>query len=315
MFDILAPIFGLVFLGYLSRKFKLVGPTAYIELNRFVACLALPALLFDIVAHVSLQQLGQAGFLAAFGIGAFTIMALPLLFVRRERAFGDRVLDGLCAGYPNSGFIGLPLAQLAFGPSSAAGAAIAAVFTTCIIFGVAIALMEWDSQRGHSLWSTAVKVFNSLIRNPMVIVPLSAVLVSAGWVSLPPSVERLLKLLGGAAGPCALVAIGLFFAREDPNDDKAWTAFFQPRTLVLVLLKLVAQPLLTVLLALYVFRLDKPDVILVTVMSALPTGSGSFMLAGYYKRDPVLTSAVILVSTVAAPLTLTVLLVALSMLR
>ncbi|MBL8471471.1 MAG: AEC family transporter [Rhodocyclaceae bacterium] len=315
MFDILAPIFGLVFLGYLSRRYKLVGPTAFSELNRFVACLALPALLFDIVAHVRLEQLGQAGFLASFGIGAFAMFALPFVVLRRGRPFGDTVLDGLCAGYPNTGFIGLPLAQLAFGPSSAPGAAIAAVFTTCIIFGFAIALLEWDSQRGSSLRSTAVKVFNSLIRNPMVIVPLSAVVVSAGWVTLPPSVERLLKLLGGAAGPCALVAIGLFFARDDPNDDKAWSAFFQPRTLALVVVKLVLQPLLTVVLAMFVFKLDSRDTILVTVMSALPTGSGSFMLATYYKRDPVLTSAVILVSTVAAPLTLSILLVTLPMLH
>ena len=44
MLNILAPIFGLIALAYASRKVNILGPNAYIELNRYVASLALPAL-------------------------------------------------------------------------------------------------------------------------------------------------------------------------------------------------------------------------------------------------------------------------------
>ena len=47
MFNILAPIFGLIVLAFASRRLNILGPNAYIELNRFVASLALPALIFD----------------------------------------------------------------------------------------------------------------------------------------------------------------------------------------------------------------------------------------------------------------------------
>ena len=70
MLDILAPIFAVVALGYGGRKLRIFGANAYVELNRFVVSLALPALLSDIVAHVTLQQFDQPGFLASFGIGA-----------------------------------------------------------------------------------------------------------------------------------------------------------------------------------------------------------------------------------------------------
>ena len=65
MLNILAPIFGLIALAYASRKVNIRGPSAYIELNRYVASLALPALIFDNVAHVTPSRLNQPGLDAA----------------------------------------------------------------------------------------------------------------------------------------------------------------------------------------------------------------------------------------------------------
>ena len=69
MFNILAPIFGLIALAYAARKINILGPSAYVELNRCVASLALPALIFDNVAHVTPSHLNQPGFAASFGEG------------------------------------------------------------------------------------------------------------------------------------------------------------------------------------------------------------------------------------------------------
>lgn len=311
MFNILAPIFGLIALAYLSRRLNVLGPNAYLELNRFVASLALPALIFDNVAHVTPAQLNQPGFVASFGIGAFVVFALPIFFARGERPFGDRALDGLSACYPNTGYIGLPLAFLAFGAPSAPGATIAAVFTTCVLFGFAIALLEWDLHRGHAFVGTATKVGSSLVRNPIMIAPLLALTVTAGWFEMPAAADRVIKLLAGSAGPCALVAHGLFLARDDPSNEKPWAAALRPRPLALVTLKLLAQPFVTALLAVYVFGLTGLDAQLVVILSALPTGTGAFMLADVYKRDLEVTSTTIMVSTVASALTLSICLVVL----
>lgn len=251
--NILAPIFALIALAYGSRKLNILGPNAYIELNRFVASLALPALIFDNVAHVTPAQLHQPGFVASFGIGALAVFVLPLIFARGRRAFGDRALDGLSASYPNTGYIGLPLAFLAFGPPAAPGATIAAVFTTGVLFGLAIALVQWDLHRDHALGVTAAKVAASLARNPIVIAPICALTITTGWIEIPAAADRVVKLLAGSAGPCALVA-----------------------------LKLLAQPVVTALLAVYVFGLKGMNAQLVVILSALPTGTGAFMLADVY---------------------------------
>jgi len=296
-------------IAYASRKVNILGPNAYVELNRFVASLALPALIFDNVAHVTPAQLNQPGFVASFGIGAFAVFALPVFVARGKRAFGDRALDGLSACYPNTGYIGLPLAFLAYGPPSAAGATIAAVFTACGLFGFAIALLEWDLHRGHAVGATVLKVGSSLLRNPIVIAPILALMVTVGWVEMPTFADRVVKLLAGSAGPCALVAHGLFLARDDPSNANPWAAAMRPRPLALVALKLVVQPLVTALVAVYAFGLKGMDAQLVVIMSALPTGTGAFMLADVYRRDVEVTSTTILVSTVASALTLSLCLV------
>ena len=306
MFEILAPIFALVALGYGCRRLRVLGPHAYVELNHFVVALALPALLFDIVAHVTLRQLDQPGFIASFGLGALLVLAVPLLVGRRGRPFGDAALDALTASYPNTGYIGLPLAVLAFGPASAPGAAIAVVFTTCVLFGIAIMLLELDAHRGDDVGSTVLKVARSLIRNPMIVAPICAIAFTAGWIPLPAAGDRLVKLLAGAAGPCALVSLGLFLASDDSTNARPWAAAFRARPLALVALKLVVQPFVTAALAVFAFGLAPRDVALVTILSALPTGTGAFMLAAYFNRDPEVTSAAILLSTLASVLTLSI---------
>jgi hypothetical protein len=50
LLKIILPVFALIFAGYACRKTNRLGPNASSELNRFVVYLALPALLFDIMA-------------------------------------------------------------------------------------------------------------------------------------------------------------------------------------------------------------------------------------------------------------------------
>jgi predicted permease len=136
------------------------------------------------------------------------------------------------------------------------------------------------------------------VRNPLLVAPFLGALVPASGLSVPPPAETFLKLLGGAASPCALVGLGLFLAqkRETPEGDRGATA-------LLVGLKLVAHPVLAWLLARFVF--DLPPLLAHTaiLMAALPTGTGPFMLAEYYRREAAVTARVVLVSTILSVFT------------
>jgi hypothetical protein len=74
---------------------------------------------------------------------------------------------------------------------------------------------------------------------------------------------------------------------------------------------LLAQPALTFVLAL-LFRLPPGLMHISVVLAALPTGTGPFMLAEFYRREAAVTSSTILFSTVISLVTVTVCLAALS---
>ena len=301
LFSIVLPIFALIGVGWLARRFGWMGPEGAFELNRFVVYLGMPALLFQIMARASFRDLAQPGFIAAFGIGSVVIYGATVL-VRcwRGVALADASLEGLNAGYANTGFIGFPLCLAAFGPASMTPVTITVILTVCVLFGMAVAVVEFGVQQGGSPLAIAGKVLVSLAKNPMVLAPVLGALYAEAGYPLPEGPNRFLTLLASAASPVALVSLGLFIA-----DARARPQL--PALSAQVALKLVGQPLLTWVLARWVFQLPPLQVAVAVVIAALPTGTGPFMLANMYRREAGNIAGSILVSTVVSVVTISVL--------
>lgn len=296
-FLIVAPIFGLIFLGWLVRKIGLFGPAATTELNRFVVYLALPALLFDIIAHVHWSEIWQPGFILVFTLSSLIVFAAAMIIQRRTFA-ADAAIDALNAAYGNTGYMGFPLALLAFGQEAMAPATTATVITVCITFALAIIVVEAALHAKTKRSAIIFKVALSLSKNPLLAAPFAAALIPLTGLTLPVPVETFLKLLGGTASPCALVALGLFLGEKQ-------AASVDTRSVVLlVCLKLIVKPLIAWGLATFVFRLPSLLTHMAVLMAALPTGTGPFMLAEFYGREAQVTSRVILVSTILSVVTL-----------
>jgi predicted permease len=296
---VVLPIFALIFAGWLARRTGVLGPQATTELNRFVVYLALPALLFDVIAHARWVDLWQPGFIAAFGLSSVLIFAVTLAVrLRRPRHLADAAIDGLNAGYANVGFMGFPLALVALGREALAPTTIATIVTVCAIFAIAIVLIEIGLQTERRRTHLVMKVGRSLLRNPLLVAPALGALVPLFGLSIPDPVEGFLKLLGGAASPCALVALGLFLAAKRPATERDAGS-----TVLLVGFKLVVQPVVAWVLATAVFGLTPLLTHAAVLLAALPTGTGPFMLAEFYRREANVTSSVILVSTILSVLT------------
>jgi predicted permease len=299
MFSILSiilPIFALILAGWGARRTRVLGPHAVGELNRFVVWLALPALLFGIVANAQWSEIWQPGFVATFGLGAMLVFAATIATrLNGGRHLADAAIDGLNAAYANTGFIGFPLALAVLGPAALAPTLIATIITVCVLFALALVLIEFGLQTERHPRHMATKVALSLARNPLLIAPLAGGLFLGCGIDVPVPLASFLKLLGGAASPCALVGLGLFLAepRKRAAPDTGARA-------LLIALKLVVQPLVTWLLATRVFHLGAPLTHAAILLAALPTGTGPFMVAEYYRREAAITSGVVLGSTIAS---------------
>ncbi|OZI74434.1 AEC family transporter [Bordetella genomosp. 12] len=294
------PVFALILTGWLAARMRVLGPTATDALNRYVAYLSLPALLFRAMAQARMDDMLHWGFIAAFWGGICITFGVTMAVAGRRAPLTDRTIEGLAAAYANAGYMGIPLCLVVLGPDSLPPAIITTLLTACALFACAIALIEYDQHRQRHWGATLYKVGRALARNPLLIAPVAGALVAGLDVSLPQGLDRYVELLGASASPCALITIGLFLAQAQPAVGSTSVGR-------LVAGKLLLQPLITAILAFWVFSMPPLWAWCAVLISALPMGTGPFMLAQLYGRAAGNTSRAILLSTLLSVITISAL--------
>ena len=301
LLDVVLPVFAIVAAGYICGWKKLLGTESSEALNGFVYWVALPALLFKAMANVDLAAVWNVNFLAAFAgasIATWMITSLAGYWLFRLNA-AEAALHGLNGAYPNSGFMGIPLAIAAYGQQAALPAIVATVVS---VLSVALAIVPIEIARHGTqrLGPLMARVLGALARNPMIVAPCAGLFWSWTGLGLPVAVQTFTGILGAAAGPCALFSIGLFLVGKPLREGSAEIA-------AMALAKLVLHPALTAFAVLVLFPTDPLWATVAILSAALPIGSGPFVLAqaqGIYVRR---TSTVMLVTTVASIVTISVL--------
>ncbi|WP_207885801.1 AEC family transporter [Pseudomonas sp. 30_B] len=297
--SVVLPIFALILVGWLCRRTNRLGPQAASEINRLVVWLCLPALLFKVTATATWAEIWQPGFLAAFTGGCLLVFFATLAWrLMQGRTLPAASIDGLSASYANTGYMGIPLCLLVFGQDGLEPALIASLLVVCVLFAIAVVCIEVGLQSEKHIGRAVAVVLKALGKNPLVVSPIVGGLWAASGIGLPEPLLHFLDMLAAATTPCALVSLGLFLAqKQEPQDAQAgaWP---------LVAIKLIGQPLLTGFLAYQVFDLPPLWADSALLLSALPTGTGPFMLAEYYQREAAVVSRSILVSTLGSLVTL-----------
>lgn len=298
------PVFLIIAAGYAIAKTGVLGDGAAQALNRFVIWLALPCLMFDIVATTDWATLWHPGFVAVSMTGGLIVFLLGL-GIGRMRGLGlqDMVVDGLNTSYANTAYIGLPLMMLVLGPESRPFVVIAATLTLMGLFMAAVLLMELARGHGHGIGHALWSAVRGVARNPILLGSILGLLWWMSGLQLPRPAETFVSMLGNAASPTALAAIGVFLAQR-PLIEVAANRF----VLMLSVVKLVVHPAITAILAIYVFALPPQIALTAIAIAALPTGTGPFMIAEFYARDGKVTSGTILVTTLASVLTIAIIL-------
>ena len=181
-------------------------------------------------------------------------------------------------------------------------AIITTILNGAVIMALGIALLELDVHQGKGAVTVLRGVLGGILRSPLVISAVLGLGASALGLPIPQALATFCDILGAAAGPCALFAIGLFMV------GKSFTAGMT-EVGWLVLLKLAVQPLVTWWLAFQVFTMDPIWAAGALIQSALPTGALVFVLAQQYGIYIQRSTAVIMISTVVSLATLSALFV------
>jgi malonate transporter and related proteins len=295
------PVFGLVACGVLAGRFRLVTHASGAALNQFVYAFALPAMLFIAVYRGSLEEILSGFFLLAVIFATLGTAVAGYIISRflQHAPRPESTLRALNASFANTGYVGIPLATLAYGERAALPAALATVATNIVSFAVAIVLLEiFVNPRPGAVRRALAGVARSPLIWPIAV----AFLLVLFEMKIPLPLERFASLLAAAAGPCALFAIGLFVSQLSirAGIEASW-----PSTA----LKLVLHPLLMAALAFYLLPVDPFWAKIGVVCASLPLGATAFVLAQRYQLLEAETSTGAVLSTAASVVTVSLVMV------
>ena len=289
------PFFALIALGFGAGRIGFFGPEATAALTRFVFYFALPAMLFRFSATLPMADLWDPVFVLAY-LSATGGVYLAVAAAALARGTGAPVaaMEAQCAVIGNVGFLGIPMLVLLLGPD-----AIVPIMTVLavdlVVFGSLIVIVITGGRDGRLSPRVLGTVGRGLLSNPMIV----AIVVGLGWamlsLPLPGPAASFVSLLGGAATPGALFAIGASLAHL-PLERPVLAVYLST-------LKLVVHPAAVAAAALW-FGVEPYAAGVMIAAAALPVAGNVYILAAHYGVAPARVSASILVSTAAAVLTI-----------
>lgn len=289
------PFFALIGLGYWAGRTRFFSEEATAYLTKFVFYFALSAMLFRFAANLSLSEVFDgrliAGYLwgTAFVYGIATIVALL-----RRMDIAHTAIEAQCAVIGNVGFLGIPMLAVIFG-EAAVGPVMLVLAVDLIVFSSLIVILITGSRDGRMSLGILKTVSLGLVKNPMIVAISLGLIWSAIDIPIPRPMNEFLSILGAAATPGALFAIGASLASK--SAERLQVALW------LSLCKLGIHPLFVAVGVLFLFPIDPFSAAVVISAAALPVAGNVYILAQHYNVAPHRASAAIFVSTVISIVT------------
>lgn len=286
------PIILLGGAGFALGKILHVDPRG---LGRVVFYVFSPVLIFDLMIKNQLKLSEAAGVIGftvsiVLVVGFLTYVLGKLLKVERAALISIMITSM----FANTGNYGLPLVSFAFGEDVLPYAGIYFVTTTLLFYSLGVLL----ASLGHMNFREAAL---GLFKVPTLYAVILALIVNALHYELPLALERAVDLASGGTIPVMLVLLGLQMTQVEFSKNL--------RAMQLsVSMRLLIAPALGLLIA-ALFGIQGFARQGAVTQASMPSMVSATVLAAEYNLDSKLIAAIVFVSTVLSPLTLTPLLV------
>jgi predicted permease len=292
--NVIMPVFGVVLLGYLlGGRLALQAQT----LTRVAYYVFVPAFIFQAISGSSVP-LGNATKMICFIVVTHLLAALAAGGVARLMGRSREMIAAfvMIAVFGNVGNYGLAVIRFRLGDVSIAPATIYFVTITITAFVVCVGAAGWahGGSRG---------ALSGLVKTPALWAVVPALIVSSGNLAVPLMLTRMIGLLADAMIPVMLFALGLQLLEQK-----------QVRCSLDVVVASSARLLLAPALAFLVaipFALGHIDYASGVLQAGMPTAILVAIISKENNIVPEFVTSVVLFSTLASLVTLTLIMVAL----
>jgi len=290
-----APIFGLILLGYMLSRMDFPGPGFWPVSERLTYYVLFPALLVSGLAGRSFDEsatgLAVTLFVAVCLVAVVLVLIKPVL--RMDGPLFTSVFQG--AIRPNT-YVGLSAAAALLGPDWMALSAVALLTLVPLVNVLCVLVLSRHGNNGGGMGRVGVE----LVKNPLILACVAGFVLNGFNLSLPILVFELMTIMGKAALPMGLLAVGAGLDFDGLNEKVMPVA-------IASLAHLIVLPLIAYGCA-HLLGLDGVTTDAALIYTAIPVSVSAFILARQMGGDHRGMALIITVQTVLSAATLPVIL-------
>jgi predicted permease len=291
------PIFAVVAVGFAFGRGGVFDFSAAVALNRFVFYIALPVLLFRLIATAPFERF-EWFLILAFLLAELALYVAGYLIARFGfgRSQTESLLLGMSAAFANQVFFILPIARQLYGEVGAFPVVAVSTLDVFVLFAGTMIIL--DATREKAQGNLAVRLSRLFARNPPMIGIAAGVVANIVDLPVTGGLGFFAQFIGETAAPVSLFALGLILmAQKDTSSLRV--------PLAISGLKLVAMPLIAWVLIYIVFPVSPEWSNPAMLVAAGPTGAMPFVLALQYQVPVAAIARTILISTLGSLVTVT----------
>lgn len=297
--NIILPVFGLVAIGFFAGRPPLFPADFAKSLSNFIFYLALPCLLFRSMASRGLPHGDEMNLIAAYYLALTAIMLASFFYARwvyRETLGGAATLMlGSC--FSNTVLVGVPLMLAAFGQAGLQQMLLLVTGHSAWLIGIATVMAEASrAGKGGGPLRIAGQTLAALVKNPVILAILSGVAFGTAGLTIPDPIDGVMRMLGEAAVPCSLFALGASLVGLTVTD-------LVGRTLFMSVVKLFVLPAAVFVSGRYIFDLPPLTLAVAVTTASMPSGMNAFLFAQRYETHVARTASSTMLTTLLSALT------------
>lgn len=292
--NIVAPVFLVVALGYMSKRLSIINENFVEVTSKFVFNVSLPVFIFLKIINLDLSkalELGQIAYIYSGTIITYLIIWFASIpFIKDGRNRGVFIQGAYRSNYA---IVGLAIISNLLGNSALGKASIILAFVLPLynVLAVIVLTIPLRKEKEVNLQSSLI----SIILNPLILAVIIALPFSYLKIQLPEMILSTGGFLSDLALPLALIGIGGSLNLE--NIKKASGLAFTASLIKIIIIPVV----LTYGAYLFGFRGD--DLGIMFVMFACPTAIVSFIMAEAMGANSKLAGNIVLISTIGSVFT------------
>jgi predicted permease len=292
------PVFLVILLGLALRQRSVLPDAFWAPAEKLTYFITFPALL---AANLAKADMGALDWESLMGVQVVVTLVVSAGLVLAMAPPRRRVLSGPAFGSafqgairPNT-YVGLAVAAALQGQM---GVTLTAICIAAIVPLVNVLSVICLATLGKDQSISPLGLARSIASNPLILGCLVGIALNASGVGLPPIIGPFLEILGRAALPVGLLAVGAGLTLDGGRGGTlaiAWSS----------IAKLAVTPTL-VWIGGWALGWDGPTLVMAVLYGALPCSASSYILARRMGGDAPLMATIITVQTLLSAVTIPV---------